>query len=56
MTAVVNMLKRRMLPGPVVYSAVPSAVKGTISPLDALTKNKQNAENDKADNNDGKQR
>ena len=33
---VVNILKRFIVPGPVVYSVVPSAVNGTIAPSLAL--------------------
>ncbi len=39
-TAVVNILKRLILPGPVVYDALPKEVSGTIAPLDAFTKNR----------------
>ena len=39
-TAVVNILKRLILPGPVVYDALPKEVSGTIAPVDAFTKNR----------------
>ena len=38
--AVVNILKRLIVPGPVVYWVVPKAVKGTIAPSLLRTKNK----------------